>query len=289
MIDNEEARSLISRPSAALATADGAARGILMRMTSGVLAVARAQQALSEQPTHQVGEYQLREADHRQVLMWAQALALSPEEVLQRLAQARIDNAHGETLSFAIDNGALTSLVWDFDALPLARFEWVDGLQIRRLGFKQASTPSPRTLALRLPRLDFLWCNRVGLTELQLQTAPALTRLFCAYNELTVLDVRAAPGLTTLACDNNQLRTLNLSGVSALTTLWCQENQLTELDLAEVSQLNLLVCDYNRLHALQLPEASALTELWCRGNQLTRLPLAAARERAESESSPAWA
>ncbi len=65
-------------------------------MTSGVLAVARAQQALSEQPTHQVGEYQLREADHRQVLMWAQALALSPEEVLQRLAQARIDTPYGE-------------------------------------------------------------------------------------------------------------------------------------------------------------------------------------------------
>jgi Leucine-rich repeat (LRR) protein len=275
MIDNEEARSLISRPSAALVTADGAARGILMRMTSGVLAVARAQQTLSEQPTHQVGEHRLREADHRQVLMWAQALSLSPEEVLQRLAQARIDNAHGETLAFAIDNGALTSLVWDFDALPLTRFEWVDGLQIRRLGFKQAGTPTPRSLAIHLPRLDFLWCNRVGLTELQLQTAPALTRLFCAYNELTALDVRAAPALTTLACDNNQLRTLTMSGVSALTTLWCQENQLAELDLTEVSQLNLLVCDYNRLQALQLPEASALTELWCRGNQLTRLPLAA--------------
>ena len=69
--------------------------------------------------------------------MWAQALALSPEDVLERLAQARIDNAHGETLSFAIDNGALTSLVWDFDALPLAQFEWVDGLQIRQFGFQR--------------------------------------------------------------------------------------------------------------------------------------------------------
>ncbi|MBM4199942.1 MAG: hypothetical protein FJ189_01475, partial [Gammaproteobacteria bacterium] len=58
---------------------------ILQCMARGALEIAQ-RQAVAAQVRHWVGDYELAEPDYRQVLLWAERLALAPEEVLERLA-----------------------------------------------------------------------------------------------------------------------------------------------------------------------------------------------------------
>ena len=228
-----------------------------------------------------IGDYELREPDNRQILLWAKALSIKPPELLRRLAstvlekvQARPFESEGarQEISFEIKDGALVSLAWDFDELPLVNFQWVEGLRVEKLGFKGTPPRAPE-LALNLPCLSILRLHQTDLAKLDLSKVPQLTNLSCDNNNLKQLDLSDVGGLTFLSCDNNQISELDFSDVRGLVELDCSENQITMLDLSHVPALTSLNCYKNQLTELDLSDVPALTHLHCDVNQLTELDL----------------
>ena len=239
-------------------------------MIDETLALALQAQAL-EGRRFQIGEDEWRESDYRQILIWAKSLELEPVEVVRRLQEDIIagDEVWIET-RFA--DGRLLKLYWNFDLLPLERFEWVDGLVTKAVAFATTQKVTPN-LSLRLPSLKDLLCAATGLTALDLSGVPMLTELWCYNNQLAALDLAAVPMLTRLWCDGNQLKELDVIGVPMLKELWCDRNHLTKLDLSGVPMLMELWCSDNQLTGLDLSGVPKLTELCCAGNQLTELDL----------------
>ena len=270
---------IVPRPSAAIVKRSAGAENILARMTSDILDLAQAHATAIKAARFKIGAYELREADYQQILLWAQALALPPLTVITHLANSVYgefgdvgDDRPESRILFALDDGAITSLAWDFEKLPLDIFQWVTGLRVEQLGFMGTPASSP-ALALHLPFLSVLCCGETQLTELDLSNVPALAKLWCWGNQLTELDLSNVPALTELYCAQNQLTELDLSNVPELTKLYCWENQLTELDLSNVPALTILDCDGNQLTELDLSNVPALTNLDCQKNQLTELDL----------------
>ncbi|MFM8729127.1 MAG: leucine-rich repeat domain-containing protein, partial [Planctomycetaceae bacterium] len=176
-----------------------------------------------------LGDIAFAEPDYRQLLIWAEALGLRPEELVLRLQQQPPYKYYGLTISFKVVDGSIRDLVWDLSALPVADFAWVDGLKIEKLAFSELGGRAGGTtkLAPRLPLLRQLYCGSNQLTELDLSSVPELTELDCGVNQLTELELSSVPLLTKLQCIDNQLTELDLSSVPGLTELGCSGNQLT--------------------------------------------------------------
>ena len=120
---DDNSRSLIPLPDASLAIATPAAGRVLSEMVGETLALAR-HEALAAVGEHvnarfKIGEYKWREADHRQILIWANALELQPEEVIRRLLAGNDPEKPKETDTVFTD-GMILRLHWDFKLLPLA-------------------------------------------------------------------------------------------------------------------------------------------------------------------------
>ena len=147
--------------------------------------------------SHSIGDFEFCDPDYRQILLWAGALKLDPVVVIERLESSFVFDRKGVKLEFAVQDGAIVSLTWDFDLLPLSEFEWVDGLVIRELGFKTPPA-APPALSLRLPELVWLQCPDINLTVLELSNIPKLVKLVCAENHLHDLDLSKVPQLTHL-------------------------------------------------------------------------------------------
>lgn len=282
----EKTNALIIRPSEAIEKTSTGARDILSTIVSDALELARRNS--STEARFRIGNYDLREPDYRQILLWANALNLEAAEIIRRMKMGRDEtmlSAHSrlsqygresyyglESIETRIEDGSIVTLVWDFSLLPLTEFWWVDGLGIREASFIGRS-PSPPCLQLKLPLLTFLKCRDLGLTEIDLSFVPRLTKLWCDDNQLTNLDLSHVPELTRLGCSDNQLTELDLSRVDNLYWLWCSSNQLTNLDLSSIPRLTVLDCSCNQLSELNFPVDSDLTNLICFNNQLTTLDL----------------
>ena len=210
---------IVPRPSAAIVKRSAGAENILARMTSDILDLAQAHATAIKGARFKIGAYELREADYQQILLWAQALALPPLTVITHLANSVCKKVDGDPpesrILFALDDGAITSLAWDFEKLPLDIFQWVTGLRVEQLGFMGTPASSP-ALALHLPFLSVLCCGETQLTELDLSNVPALAKLWCWGNQLTELDLSNVPALTKLKCWVNQLTTLDIRKLSNL-------------------------------------------------------------------------
>ena len=271
-----ESLPIVPRPSTAIVKLSAGAETILARMTSDILDLAQAHATAIKGARFKIGAYELREADYQQILLWAQALALPPLTVITHLANSVCENFGGDPpasrIFFSLDDGAITSLAWDFEKLPLDIFRWVAGLRVEQLGFMGTPASSP-ALALHLPFLSVLCCGETQLTELDLSNVPALTKLYCSSNQLTELDLSNVPALTEFDCSHNQLTELDLSHVPALRKLNCWMNQLTELDLSNVPDLTELYCSSNQLTELDLSNVPDLREFDCSHNQLTTLDI----------------
>jgi hypothetical protein len=271
---------------------------IVAEMVSGALALSREAEAISAGlvPRFKIGEHVFCEPDYQQVLLWAKALKLTPETVIDRL----VNKAEGQferRKETRFENGRIIKLDWDMRFLPLESFEWVGELVIESIEFANATNrPMEGILFLPLPALRFLKCAQLGLVKLDLSAVPLLTELRCDSNQLTELDLSAVPRLTELNCGKNRLvkldlsdvaqlgklycgsnhlTSLDLSGVEMLAELSCGYNQFSELDLSIVPQLSVLSCEHNQLTSLDLSRVPQLTELNCTKNQLTKLDLSA--------------
>ena len=83
MPDSPE-RSIILRPDVQIEKSAGEKRRIVAAMIDESLSLARLAQTL-EAKRFRIGQYEWCESDYRQILMWADALELEPEEVVHRL------------------------------------------------------------------------------------------------------------------------------------------------------------------------------------------------------------
>ena len=288
---DETKNALIQRPGTGLAGTGPHTSPVIARMTRDVLA--RAQAGGVSLARFRIGEYLLREPDYRQIRRWAESLGMTPEALLAQLAWCRLElfREDVEPFEFTIEDGAIVSLVWNFDRLPFCPAPWEPGLLVRALGlvFRYLGRrPGPVTpLRPVLPLLQTLICRDLGLesldlskapgltnlncggnilTKLDLSPVPGLTKLNCMANDLTELDLSFVPGLSVFSCSDNQLTELDLSPVPGLTELRCWGNQLTDLDLWPVPGLTVLDCDANPLTELDLSPVPALTDLWCDEN-----------------------
>lgn len=252
LMADKEPRALIPLPSGGLANIGSGPKSILSGMVSDVLALARAREKSLAVAHFRIGEYEFRDPDYRQILIWAKALELEPEVFIGRLEKSHFNQA----IAFEVKDGSIVSLRWDFDIFPITSFEWVDGLKIKTIVFNGCA--KSKKISLRLPLLSFLGCSACGLTELDLSAVPALTRLSCSYNKIVKLDLSAVPALTQLSCDHNKLVELDLSAVPALTVLWCHSNQLVQLDISMVPMLTILWCNENKLVELDIRELGQL-------------------------------
>ena len=147
--------ALILRPSSAIETVGRRPKGILQRMVSDVLVLTHSQNATLTQTRFRIGSYEFCGPDYRQILLWAKALAFEPIEVVRRLESSLLESASfPPSIKFVVCDGSISTLVWDFDLLPLTAFVWVDGLSIREVGFKgKLEAETSPSVAPRLPSL----------------------------------------------------------------------------------------------------------------------------------------
>jgi len=273
-MDDKDKFALVLRSPNAVEKAEQGARRVLSGMVADTLALAKKEELAAATSKFRIGEYEWREPDYRQILIWAKALALEPHEIIRRLLigyeQEEIDDDAVEETTFA--GGAMLKLYWDFHFLPLETFEWVEGLTLTTLNFVSTPEKTPN-LRLRLPSLRHFgcWCR---LDELDLSGVPGLTYLRCETNRLTKLDLSDVPMLTHLSFCWNQLTELDLSSVPMLRELRCSCNDLTKLELSDVPMLRELHCIRNKLAELDVSGVPLLTSLACTDNQLTKVDLA---------------
>ena len=243
---DKERNALIPLPSGGLENIGSGPKSILSGMVSDALALVRVREKSLAAARFRIGEYEFRDPDYRQILIWAKALGIEPEDFINRLQ----DDCFTESEKYLwlgnfeagleVEDGSILSLLWDFKDFPISSFEWVDGLRIKRLGFWGVASTK---ILLRLPSLNFLGCACCGLTELDLSAVPALTELSCGGNQLVELDLSMVPALTELGCYSNQLVKLDLSTVPALIEVRCGCNQLVELDIRPLEKLTEFSCD----------------------------------------------
>lgn len=248
--------------------------------------------------TH-IGDYEWCEPDYRQILMWAEALHLQPETVIERLL-TEPETKWNHQVYTRFENGRIVALHWNLELLRLKTFKWVDGLAIEAIAFFApewyAKIHGSLSLSLPLPELRCLHCRNVVLAKLDLSAVPQLETLLSWDNHLTVVDLTSVPQLTWLWLQKNELAELDLSQVPLLTKLSCWGNRLTELDLSAVPKLAecdcamnkiatldssavpklaSLKCHLNRLGEIDISNVPQLTELECEGNELAKLDLSA--------------
>ena len=245
-------------------------------MIDEALSLARQEQAL-EARKFRIGQYEWCEPDYQQIIIWAKALSLKPEEVVHRLLEGKmprfVQSGDAEWTKTVFADGKLRRLNWNFDLLPIESFEWVDGLALTHLALFRPGLQSKRIpeMSFRLPALTHLLCNRVGLSEIDLSSVPKLKCLNLGWENLTTLDISSVPQLTYLCCGETQITKLDLSNVPTLTSLVLEANQLTELDLSNVPMLKALHCAANELTELEFTKVPMLTTLWCHMNRITKL------------------
>ena len=292
MNSDDPTRSIIPVPDASLTLARPEGGRVLSELLSDTLALARGE------PLRKIGEYEWCEPDYRQILLWAEALGLEPEEVIRRMLDERTakpmdaevrayftekgnDPDRAGEMHFKIFPatfflaGRIVNLNWDFDLLPVPAFQWIEGLEVEclRIVSTQQLPPSLFTTHVVLRKLRTLCCDGLRLHSLDLSAFPNLEFLSCAQNDLSELELFRVPRLTFLDCSKNRITRLELSGVEMLNSLWCSDNGLTRIDLSRAPMLTCLYCSGNQFPSIDLSSVPELETLDCGGNELIKLDL----------------
>jgi Leucine-rich repeat (LRR) protein len=308
-MNEEDRNALVVRPSAAVEKIGSGAGSVLSRIVSDAIALARSNATASAR--FRVGNYDFREADYQQILLWAKALDKTPEKIIEALEKTSVSEYRihrlQDVISFQVKDGSISSLVWDNEILPLTEFVWVNDLKICELAFfprpgrrsmvqkskkfwkpaAQAHLKAAKLISQKGPNLKkppelvakaLASCRAAArlLSQVSSPTpnAPSPTPNYqpsISPDELTIFCRLPTLRRLQLICGENQLTELDLSFVPQLTELYCWGNHLTELDLSSVPQLTKLYCWENQLTALDLSSVPELAELRCANNQLTEL------------------
>jgi hypothetical protein len=90
----DDRKALVARPSAALEKASVGAESVLSRIVADALVLARSRASSLASARFRVGRYEFRDADHRQILLWAKALEKTPEKIIETLENQHFDLAY---------------------------------------------------------------------------------------------------------------------------------------------------------------------------------------------------
>lgn len=90
--------------------------------------------------------------------------------------------------------------------------------------------------------LDYLSCNNLHLTSLDVSRLRHLKVLKCSYNEINSLKTDECKDLYLLLCDNNKLTTLDIKNHVNLRNLHCNSNRLKTLEAQYCINLESFVC-----------------------------------------------
>ena len=198
---DDERRALVVQGPRSLAEVGAGARNILSSVMSDALTVASAREKALVAARFRVRNYDFCEPDYCQIMIWAEALEIDPEILVQKFEKfcftyVGFPNAYHRfpKVAFVVEQGAIVSLAWDVTALPLKKFDWVPGLTIRDFAFF-GEDAEHRDLLLQLPTLRLLIIQGIKLTNLDLSRVPSLTKLWCDKNQLTEL-LTARYGMT---------------------------------------------------------------------------------------------
>ncbi len=269
--------------------AGAGAKRIQSAIVADALALATRRESTPVGSKFRIGQYDWCEPDYRQILIWAEALSLRPEEVIERLLKGR--KPPWET---RVERGKLAAIHWDFDLLPLREFELPECLETSSLSFHTCSDRRPRLRVSSLclpelrnldfgkqgavaedcdlsgfPNLGMLVCANSDIAELDLSKVPQLSYLDCAGNRLSQLDLSHTPNLRWgLRCPRNQITELRLSKHPHLLVLDCSENHLSRLDVSGLPSLIHLNCEKNEIRELDLSNVVQLLTLECSSNAL---------------------
>ena len=198
-METNQERSIVPRPDTQIEKLVAGDSRIVAAMVNETLAVAL-RDPCGLHARFKIGAYEWCEPEYRQILVWARALALDPETVVERLARERA-SSFPDWGGTRFEGGRMMALQWNLDHLPLENFDWVNGLALQALSFsaKSSTTGKVRKLSLPLPDLHHLHCVSIGLNELDLQHTPRLQTIDCSWNEIANLDLSHVPMLTSLA------------------------------------------------------------------------------------------
>lgn len=291
---------LIAVPEAALANSGPNGGRIVNEMVGTMLGLTKNAQITDSRGKWSIGKQSFFEPDYMQLMLWAAALEMDPEELVERLekpvellvnqigafgytATGRIKLGHHSTFV----NGRLINICWNLEEFPVVAFEWVAGLMIEelevvwpqktpgaagnRIHVSQCILPE---LELRdLTQLRELRCQRLGLRQLKLSGVPALSWLNCCENQLAELNLSDLPLLEKVFAGNNQIAALDMSVLPKLTELSVSGNKLVTLDLSCVPKLEGFWVSDNQLSVLNLSCVPFLTTLVADNNQLRSLNL----------------
>lgn len=274
---------LVKRPSSALEKAAPGAKRVLSGMVADALALAKKEPSALTAVKFRIGDYEWCEPDYRQILVWAKALSINPEEIIDRLLNG--NRYRGELWQETqFSENQLMKINWDNSLLPIKNLQWVDGLRTTHLSFCTRfldhipfiEDGDIQILQPALPELTHLSCPRLKMACLNLSKTPNLTVLHCYDNQLTELALSKTPKLEILFCSSNKIPDLNFSQNKNLKSLSCDSNKLTHLDLGGYSNLIKLDCSSNKIEMLELENTPRLEELNCECNKLTHLDLSGA-------------
>ena len=110
---------LVVYPTAALQVMGQGGTRIVTEMVTGALELSR---DASLMPRFRIGEHEFCEPDYRQIRLWAEALELEPEVLIERLlTEPKADNRKKHLTRF--ERGRIIKLGWDVELLPLGVFE----------------------------------------------------------------------------------------------------------------------------------------------------------------------
>jgi Leucine-rich repeat (LRR) protein len=255
---------------------------IISGMVSDAIAIARSIERASTSARFRIGDFEFCEPDFRQILIWAKALEISPQSLIQEFEE--ISNDHDT--KFKIEDGSIVSLAWDFARLPMVKIEFVSDISIQEISLFQSDYFSDCEFAdddiAAEPQVDILICLRslrilyiydVKISSLKLIEMESLSELYCTCTNLTEIDLSNVPKLKILWCRYNQLTELNLTGQSMLISLHCDKNKLKRLAISNAPHLYEIYCDYNNLTDLDISSAHNLKSLKCDNNIIMNINL----------------
>lgn len=264
---NNNTNALVLTSPDALAKVGSGPKRILSGMVSDALAMARAN-ILVAPVFHRIGDYEFCNPDYRQILIWAEALELTPAAVCAGLAQRSRGSAYRNEVVFEVVNGRIKALVWNFNLFPIKIFDWVENLLIEKITFRGKYTAC---LSLRFSSLKILHIESTGFNPFnEHETAPALA---CTQNPHGELDLSNVPNLVELRVSGLQLTILDISNVPNLIKLHCGWNKLTALNLTNVPKLEVIECHFNNLEIIDLGNVPNLAKIQCDSNKIAKLNL----------------
>lgn len=82
---DKERNALISLPSGGLKEIGSGPKSILSEMVSDALVLVRGRELSLAAARFRIGNYEFRDPDYRQILIWAKALVVTPENFIDRL------------------------------------------------------------------------------------------------------------------------------------------------------------------------------------------------------------